>query len=111
MVSGKKCLGSDATVRQHYKSELPVTTRHCRDMTDNVESDVKPEQTNKQTITFAYLCYFKYCHFSGEGGVWWPSDTVKDLERSSVQNLPLLGCVLEQDPCTPHRIGTGSVLA
>ena len=28
--------------------ELPVTTRHRRDMTDNVESDVKPEQTNKQ---------------------------------------------------------------
>ena len=27
--------------------ELPVTTRQCRDMTDNVESDVKPEQTNK----------------------------------------------------------------
>ena len=29
--------------------ELPVTTRHLRDMTDNVETDVKPEQTNKQT--------------------------------------------------------------
>ena len=29
--------------------ELPVTTRQRRDMTDNVESDVKPEQTNKQT--------------------------------------------------------------
>ena len=41
-----KCLGSDTTVRQHYKSELHVTTRHRRDMTDNVESDVKPEQTN-----------------------------------------------------------------
>ena len=27
--------------------ELPVTTRHRRDMTDDVESDVKPEQTNK----------------------------------------------------------------
>ena len=29
--------------------ELPVTTRHRRDKTDNVESDVKPEQTNQQT--------------------------------------------------------------
>ena len=38
-------------MRQHNKVsiELPVTTRHRRDMTDNVESDVKPEQTNKQT--------------------------------------------------------------
>ena len=25
---------------------FPVTTRHRRDMTDNVESDVKPKQTN-----------------------------------------------------------------
>ena len=29
--------------------ELPVTTRHHCDMIDNVESDVKPEPTNKQT--------------------------------------------------------------
>ena len=39
-------------MRQHYKKvsiELLVTTKHRRDMTDNVESDVKPEQTNKQT--------------------------------------------------------------
>ena len=28
-------------------TELPVTTRHRRDMTDNIETDVKPEQTNK----------------------------------------------------------------
>ena len=28
--------------------ELPVTTRHRRDMTDNVESDVKREQTNNK---------------------------------------------------------------
>ena len=37
--------------------ELPVTTRHRRDMTDNVESDVKPEKkktttTNKQNYQF-----------------------------------------------------------
>ena len=35
--------------------ELPVTTKHHRDMTDNVESDVKPEQTNKQTFFLSYL--------------------------------------------------------
>ena len=36
--------------------ELPVTTYHRRDMTDNCdESDVKPEQTNKQTyLTHGY---------------------------------------------------------
>ena len=32
--------------------ELPVTTRHRRDLTDNVENDVKlkPEQTHKQLL-------------------------------------------------------------
>ena len=31
--------------------ELPVTTRHRRDMTDNVENDVKPEK-KKQHISW-----------------------------------------------------------
>ena len=35
--------------------ELPITTRHRRDMTDIVESNVKPEQTNKQTNFFLTL--------------------------------------------------------
>ena len=41
-----KCLGHDTSMRQHYKSELPVATRHRHDMTEKiVESDVKPKQT------------------------------------------------------------------
>ena len=32
--------------------DLPVTTRHRRDKTLNVESDVKPEQTTTTTIPF-----------------------------------------------------------
>ena len=54
MVSGKSVwdlipqLGSTIKV----STELPVTTRHRRDMTDNVESDVKSERTNKQTNNF-----------------------------------------------------------
>ena len=35
--------------------ELPVTARHRRDMTDNVESDVKPEQTNFHNINMNTL--------------------------------------------------------
>ena len=33
-------------------TELPVSTRHRRDMTDNVESDVKPEQINTMELGF-----------------------------------------------------------
>ena len=36
--------------------ELPVATRHRRDMTENVEGDVKPEQTTTQG-----MCSL-YCH-------------------------------------------------
>ena len=59
MVSGESVWDlipqSDSTIK--VSIELPVTTRHRRDMTDNVESDVKPEQTNKQTRINLLLFY------------------------------------------------------
>ena len=40
--------------------ELPVTTRHRRDMTDNAERDVKPEQTNKNDVALRKHAHVMY---------------------------------------------------
>ena len=55
-----KCLGSDTTIKSTIKVsiELPVTTRHRRDMTDNVESDIKPEQTNINSALNRFKSHF-----------------------------------------------------
>ena len=47
-----KCLGHDISVRQHSKIkmsiELPVTSRHRRDMTERLlKATLSPNQTNK----------------------------------------------------------------
>ena len=50
--------------------ELPVTTKHRRDMTDNVESDVKPEQTNKP-ISLAWDCLWMSIKLSLKSHVYY----------------------------------------
>ena len=52
-----KCLGHDTSVRQHYKMsiELPVTTKHCRDMTEKLLKAMLNRNKQQIHITHNFL--------------------------------------------------------